>query len=425
MSENEILVGLDIGTTKIVCIVGVMSVDKKIEILGFDRDTSKDAVLAGEIINIDKAVSSIIRTVSRASSESNVRIKIVHVGIAGKHITSFHTRGQRIRDNSEKEITKEDIDILLRDMYNIVIGPSEEIIHIIPQKYTIDGKHDIKEPIGMQGAQIEGSFHIVTGNTNAIRFIGRSIQKAGLEVDSLTLEPIASAEAVLTEEEKEEGVILIDIGGGTTDLAIFQNGILVHTSIIPMAGEIITSDIKKAFKIMPEQAEKLKIKFGQAIPEQINSNEFVKIDGKRGFKDTMVSIKNLSLVINSRLNEIFENIIFEIKLSGYKDKILGGIVLTGGSANLNQLPEFAYSFTKINTRIGLPNEFLQKGYNKKFDDPSLSTAIGLLINGFNSINTKNEQIIEKGDSIIDKLNIFFEKIRKWLGDDQKLDDFEG
>jgi cell division protein FtsA len=261
METSEIVVGLDIGTTKIACIVGRKNEHGKLEVLGMGKSESI-GVIRGVVANIDDTVRSIRKAVEEAEQKSGISIDIVNVGIAGQHIKSIQHRGMRTRNSVEDEINQSDIDALIDDMHKLVMLPGEEIVHVIPQEYIVDNEQGIKNPIGMSGVRLEANFHIITGQIAAAKNIKRCIDKADLDVQGIVLEPLASSEAVLTEEEKEAGVVLVDIGGGTSDLAIFQDGIIRHTAVIPFGGNVITEDIKTGCTIMKKQAEQLKMKFG-------------------------------------------------------------------------------------------------------------------------------------------------------------------
>mgnify|MGYP006217800115 FL=1 len=357
MDAPEIVVGLDIGTTKIACLVGRKTEHGKIEILGVGKAPSL-GVTRGVVSNIEKTVQSIRAAVEEAEAKSGIEINVVNVGIAGQHIKSLQHRGMITRDTIDEEISQKDVDELIDDMYKLVMMPGEEIIHVLPQEYIVDREPGIKDPIGMSGVQLEANFHIITGQIAAAKNIFKCVNKAGLEVAELILEPLASSSAVLSEEEKEAGVALIDIGGGTTDIAIFHDGIIRHTAVIPFGGNVITEDIKEGCTIMHRQAELLKTKFGAALPQATQDNEIVCIPGLRGRDPKEISVKNLANIISARMSEIIEHIYFEIKNSGFDKKLIGGIVVTGGGSQLkhiNQLMEFT---TGIDSRVGYPNEHL-------------------------------------------------------------------
>ena len=325
MESSEIVVGLDIGTTKIVAIVGRRNEFDKIEILGMGKSESY-GVARGVVQNIDKTVEAIRTAVAEAEAKSGVNIKVVNVGIAGQHIKSVQHRGIKTRSSIEDEISQNDIDSLIDDMFRLVMQPGEEIIHVLPQEYIIDNEQGIKNPIGMSGIRLEANFHIITGQTAAAKNIYKCVQKAGLEVSELMLEPLASADAVLSDEEKEAGVVLVDIGGGTTDVAIFQDGIIRHTAVIPFGGNVITEDIKEGCTIIKSQAELLKIKFGSALANENQENEIVSIPGLRGRPHKEISIRNLSSIIQARMEEIIEHVFYEIKNSGYEKKLIAGML---------------------------------------------------------------------------------------------------
>jgi cell division protein FtsA len=319
--------------------------------------------------------------VEEAERESGVNIRLVNVGIAGQHIKSLQHRGIRTRKNMDEEITRADIDALVEDMYKLVMLPGEEIIHALPQEFTVDSESGIKEPIGMCGIRLEANFHIITGQITAIKNIYQCVTKAGLAVDALTLEPLGSAAAVLSDEEKEAGVVLVDIGGGTTDIAIFQDGIIRHTAVIPFGGNIITEDIKQGCTIMRNQAELLKVKFGSALATENKDNEIVCIPGLKGRDPKEISLKNLASIIQARMEEIVEHVYYEIRNSGFEKQLIGGIVLTGGGSQLKHMKQLVEYVTGMDCRIGYPNEHVSKASNENMLIPAMSTGVGLVING--------------------------------------------
>jgi cell division protein FtsA len=381
MDAPEIVVGLDIGTTKIACIVGRKTENGKIEILGMGKSPSV-GVTRGVVSNIEKTVHSIRTAVEEAEAKSGIEINVVNVGIAGQHIKSLQHRGMITRNNSDTEIGQQDIDSLIEDMYKLVMMPGEEIIHVLPQEYIIDRQSGIKDPIGMAGVQLEANFHIITGQIAAAKNIYKCVAKAGLEVAELILEPLASSSAVLSEEEKEAGVVLVDIGGGTTDVAIFHDGIIRHTAVIPFGGNVITEDIKEGCTIMHRQAELMKTKFGTAFPHGSQENEIVCIPGLRGRDPKEISIKNLSSIINARITEMIEHVYYEIKNSGYEKKLIGGIVITGGGSQLKHITQLSEYITGMDTRIGYPSEHLSSNSNINVTSPLFATGVGLVAKGF-------------------------------------------
>lgn len=421
--ESEIIVGLDIGTTKIAAIVGQRNENGKIEILGFGRSDSI-GVKRGVVANIEDTVQSIVAAVKEAEARSDSNIMTVNVGIAGQHIKSIQYRGSIIRPNSEVEISQEDIDGLTDSMYKLAMNPGEEIIEAIPQEYTVDGEVGIKQPKGMLGHTLEANFHIITGQTVAARNILKCVKKANLNVDSLLMEPLASAEAVLSDEEKEAGVALVDIGGGTTDIAIFQDGIIRHTAVIPFGGDIITEDIKEGCTIIKKHAEDLKVKFGSALASENRDEEIVAIPGLRGRPPKEITLKNLASIIQARMEEIIEHIHFEIKNSGYEKKLIAGIVLTGGGALLKHITQLTEFMTGMDTRIGYPNEHLAPGTPEEMASPMYSTGIGLVIIGLKRYekemikNDKGEKTDKRQKSEVKKqTKSFLDKIKKFFEED--------
>ena len=385
MEQDNFAVGLDIGTTKIVAMIGKPNEYGKIEMLGIGNAKSL-GVHRGVVNNITQTIQSIQQAIEEAESVSDLKIKEVVVGIAGQHIRSLHHSDYITRPNSEAVIDETDIDKLISQVHKLVMLPGEEIIHVLRQDYKVDGQGEIKAPIGMYGGRLEANFHVVVGQVSSIRNIGRCIKSAGLELANITLEPLASADAVLSQEEKEAGVALIDIGGGTTDLAIFKDGIIRHTAVIPFGGNVITEDIKEGCSIIEKQAELLKTKFGSAWPGENKENEIVSIPGLRGRDPKEITLKNLSKIIHARVVEIIEQVYLEIKNYGHdetKKKLIAGIVLTGGGAELKHIKQLVEYITGMDTRIGYPNEHLAGNSDVDLLSPSFATAVGLLMKGLN------------------------------------------
>ena len=390
MNKDNIAVGLDIGTTKIVAMIGKKNEYGKLEILGVGKSKSL-GVHRGVVNNITQTIQSIQQAVTDAENDSGYKINDVVVGIAGQHIRSIQHSDYISRPNAEEVIGDADIDTLIGQVHKLAMLPGEEIIHVLPQEFKIDGQAEIKEPIGMYGGRLESSFHVVVGQAASIRNLGRCVKSAGLELSGLTLEPLASADAVLSQEEKEAGVALIDIGGGTTDLAIFKDGIIRHTAVIPFGGNVITEDIKEGCSIIEKQAELLKTRFGSAWPGENKDNEIVSIPGLRGREPKEISLKNLSKIIHARVVEIIEQVYAEIKLYGHEDpkkKLIAGIVLTGGGAQLQHIKQLVEYITGMDTRIGYPNEHLAGDSNEELSSPLYATAVGLVMNSIRN-NTKS------------------------------------
>ncbi len=390
MNKDTIAVGLDIGTTKIVAMIGRKNEYGKLEILGVGKAKSL-GVHRGVVNNITQTIQSIQQAVLEAESDSGYKINDVVVGIAGQHIRSIQHSDYISRPNAEEVIGEVDIDVLIGQVHKLAMLPGEEIIHVLPQEFKVDGQSEIKEPIGMYGGRLESSFHVVVGQAASIRNLGRCVKSSGLELSGLTLEPLASADAVLSQEEKEAGVALIDIGGGTTDLAIFKDGIIRHTAVIPFGGNVITEDIKEGCSIIEKQAELLKVKFGSAWPGENKDNEIVSIPGLRGREPKEISLKNLSKIIHARVVEIIEQVYAEIKLYGHDDpkkKLIAGIVLTGGGAQLKHIKQLVEYITGMDTRIGYPNEHLAGNSEEELSSPLYATAVGLVMNSIRN-NTKS------------------------------------
>ncbi|CAM1334035.1 cell division protein FtsA [Tenacibaculum aestuariivivum] len=398
MENNKVAVGLDIGTTKIVAMIGRKNEYDKLEILGIGKAKSL-GVKRGVVNNITQTIKSIQQAVEEAQSVSGQKIESVVVGIAGQHIRSLHHSDYITREKSDEVINEGDIESLVNQVHKLVMLPGEEIIHVLPQDYKVDSQSDIKEPIGMYGGRLEANFHVVVGQVSSIRNIGRCVKSAGLQLSEITLEPLASAAAVLSQEEKEAGVALIDIGGGSTDLAIFKDGIIRHTAVIPFGGNVITDDIKEGCSIIEKQAELLKVKFGSAWPGENKETEIVSIPGLRGREPKEITLKNLSKIIHARVQEIIEHVYLEIKNYGHetqKGKLIAGIVLTGGGSELKHLRQLVEYATGMDVRIGYPNEHLAGDSDDVLSSPSYATAVGLLMEGLQkkSYEVITEPIVE-------------------------------
>jgi cell division protein FtsA len=391
--ENNIIVGLDIGTTKIAVLVGRRNEYGKIEIIGRGKAESL-GVRKGQVLNIDQTVTAIVTAVEQASAEANVDIKVVNVGIAGQHIRSMQHRGIRIRKNVEEEITREDVNELIEDMFKLVMQPGEEIIHVLPQEFIVDNEPGIKDPVGMAGVRLEANFHIITGQVGPINNLVRCVRKAGLQVQELVLEPLASAEAVLSDDEKEAGVALIDIGGGTTDIAIFHEGIIRHSAVIPFGGNVVTDDIKTAFNIIRTQAELLKVKFGSAVSDENRDNEIVSIPGLRGREPKEVSLRNLASIIEARMEEILHHVMYEIKNSGYEKRLGAGIVITGGGSQLRHIIQLTEFQSGEVVKLGYPTEHLAAG-SDEIKSPMYATGVGLVIVGMKQWDRKHPRQVQE------------------------------
>ncbi len=423
-SQERIIVGLDIGTTKVCAIVGRANQYGKVDILGMGKVSSHGGVTRGVVSNIDKTVLAIQEAIKEAAQKSNVDIRKVQVGIAGAHINSLQHKGMVIRNDRESEINKDDLEKLENDMFKLAVKPGDRIIHVLPQDYTVDDEPGILDPVGMSGVKLEGNFHIITGQISAAKNIYKCVEKSGLKVSELALEPLASAEAVLSREELEAGVVLVDIGGGTTDVAIFHDGIIRHTAIIPYGGNIITEDIKEGCNVMKAHAEALKIKFGSALANELSENEIVSIPGIRGREPREISLKNLSMIIQARVEEILELVYYEIKASNVKN-LAGGIVLTGGGSQLKHISQLAEFITGLDARIGYPNEHLAKGMVDEVKSPIYATSVGLVLRGLaeerSLINNVAGSVEE---AVTPRKSPLLERIKDWLKDEADVPDYK-
>jgi cell division protein FtsA len=384
--KEQYVAAIDIGTTKIVAIVGKKNENGKIEILGLSKALSK-GVKRGVVLNIEETVNAIQTTVDDVQKRSGVLFSEVFVGIAGQHIKSMKNRGYIIREAYDDEIQKEEVFRLIEDMHKIHIDIGEEIIHVIPQNFIVDNETGVKSPIGMCGRRLEANFHIVIGQVAAAKNIEKCIRKANLTVKDMILEPLASSDAVLTDDEKEAGVVLVDIGGGTTDVAVYYDNIIRHTAVIPFGGNVVTKDIKEGCAILQRHAEQLKIQYGSALGDIAPDDKVVSIPGISGREPKEISFKSLAYIIQSRMEEIIDAVNFEIQNSGYADKLAAGVVITGGGAMLKHLPQLMKFKTAMDVRIGLPNEHLAGTAKNEINQPMYATSVGLIMRGFEYLET--------------------------------------
>ena len=416
---SDIIVGLDIGTTKIAIMVGRKNQYGKLEILATAKATS-NGVARGIVANIDQTVNSIKEAIEEIKQKSNIIINEVFVGIAGQHIKSLQHRGQIVREKIDIEINNSDLDRLKSNMFKLITIPGEEVIHVIPQEYTVDGEDSIHDPRGMAGVKLEANFHVITAQVGAVRNIMRCVEKANLKPKELVLEPFASAVATLDSDEKREGVALVDIGGGTTDVAIFLDNIIRHTAVIPFGGNVITKDIKSGLQILEKQAELLKIKFGSAMYTEDQENVVVSIPGLRGREPKEIAVKNLTEIIGSRMKEIIDLVYHEIKVSGYENKLMTGIVLTGGGSQLRNLKQLVAYITGKETRIGYPNEHLSSESKDTVVSPMYSTGVGLVLKGFehSKKESKNININEQDDYRQNLSGGIIDKLKEWFTEEE-------
>jgi cell division protein FtsA len=387
--ENPVIVGLDIGTTKIAAIVAQRDQFGKLKILGVGKVPSY-GVTRGEVTNIKHTTDAIIEAIKEAERQSNFEIKSVFVGIAGQHISSKQSRDIYTLGNADEEITREDLRQMVQNMHRIALEPGERIITVLPQEFSVDNSHNIIDPVGMCGSRLEANFHIITGKVTAAQNIKKCVEKAGLKMTGLFLEPLASSAAVLQNDELEAGVVLVDIGGGTTDVAIFKSKIIRHTAVIPFAGNIITEDIMEGCKLLRPQAEKLKTSFGSALPGETHENEIISIPGIAGRDRKEISMRTLAHIINARMEEIFAQVYFEIKSSGYANSLNAGIVVTGGGSQLKHLKQLIEYSTGLSARIGYPTSYLAKDNKDELKHPMFSTGLGLVLEGYKEFDGMKE-----------------------------------
>jgi len=398
MSQNEapIIVGLDIGTTKIAAIAGRKNEHGKLEILGFGLAKS-NGVQHGQVLNIDQTIKAIQQALQNClESNSELEISEVYVGIAGHHIKSLQTRGDMVRQDSENEIKRWEIDQLIENQRKTFIPAGDQIIDVIPQDFHVDNIQNIKDPVGYNGVKVGANFHIITGDKNAIRNINRAVDKSGLSTKDLVLQPLASASAVMSEIDMEAGVAILDIGGGTSDLAVFYEGILKHTAVIPFGGENITNDIRLGLGVLKQQAEAMKVQFGSALADEAKANAYITIPGLKGMPAKEISVKNLAQIIQARMGEILDFVSYHLKQVGLDNRALnGGVILTGGGSQLKHLIQLTEYITGLNARIGLPNEHLAPNHIEELKKPMYSTCIGLILKGYSDYEHKYKEFTDK------------------------------
>ncbi len=398
--SRPIIVGLDIGTTKIAAIAGRKNEFGKLEILGFGRSESA-GVNHGVVMNIEQCIRSIEQAIEQCMlSNPNLEINEVYVGIAGQHIKSLQTRGDRVRINTDEEITKEDIDLLVKDQYKTYIPAGDQIIDIVPQEFSVDNMQTAMSPIGMSGVKIGANFHIITGDRNAIRNIKRCVDKSKLRTKDLVLQPLASAAAVMNDEDLEAGVAIVDIGGGTTDMAVFYDGILKHTAVIPYAGVNITNDIRSGLGVLRAQAEAMKVQFGMALADEANAHAYITIPGLRGLPPKEISVKNLANIIQARMEEILSHVVYQLKQVNLDTKLHGGVILTGGGSMLKHLIQLTEYVTGLGARIGYPNEHLAGSHSETLMSPVYSTCIGLILRGYHDYENGKQPFAASGGNMI-------------------------
>jgi cell division protein FtsA len=413
MSER-IIVGLDIGTTKVCAVVASITSDNKVNILGIGKAPS-DGLNRGVVVNIEKTVHAIKTAVQQAELASGIQVQSVNVGIAGDHIRSNRSKGVITINNRDNEIRREDVNRLILDCQNIALPSDYKIIHVIPQEYIVDGQDGINDPIGMSGMRMEAEVHIITGLVSAIKNMHRCVERAGYEVADLILEPLASSYAVLDQEEREAGVVLVDIGGGTTDVAIFQDNTIRHSAVVAIAGQKVTDDIRIGLSVLEDQAEKLKREHGVAFSDLIYEDEVLTIPGISGRPPKEIKKSVLSKIIQARMEEILEIVAIEIKRSGFASQLSAGVVITGGGSLLKGVPQLANEILGMDAKIGVPIG-LTDGLVNEVKSPIYSTGVGLVRYVIDNGTRQNNSILNtpksgKSDDLVEKIT---NRMKSWF-----------
>lgn len=415
-NENErIVVGLDIGTTKVCAVVASIDDRDRIHILGVGKAAS-EGLNRGVVVNIDKTVNAIKTAVEQAQLASGIEVNSVNVGIAGDHIRSIRSKGVITINNRDKEITVQDVERLLEDCQRIMLPPDQQILHVIPQEFVVDGQDGISDPVGMSGMRMEAEVHIITGLVSAAKNLYRCVERAGFQVADIILEPLASSYAVLDDEEKEAGVVLVDIGGGTTDLAVFQDNTIRHTAVIAIAGKKVTDDIRMGLSVLDDQAEKLKQKHGECFVDMIEEDESIIIPGIAGRPPKEITKSILAKIIQARMEEILEIIAIEVKRSGYVDSLSAGIVLTGGGALIRNICPLANEVLGMDAKIGKPLG-LAGGLTEEVNNPMYATSVGLVLHALKTGGMESQAMVpssSKGSGVEKVMNNITDRMKSWF-----------
>ena len=404
VETENMIVGLDIGTSKVVAIVGKRKMDGTIEVVGIGSHPSR-GLKRGVVVNIETTVQAIQRAVEEAELMAGCRIHSVYAGIAGSHIKSLNSHGiVAIRD---REVTQADIDRVIDAAQAVAIPADQKILHILPQEFVIDSQEGIKEPMGMSGVRLEAKVHLVTCAVNAAQNIEKCVKRCGLEVDDIILEQLASSHAILTEDEKELGVAVVDIGGGTTDIAVFTGGAIRHTAVIPIAGDQVTNDIAMALRTPTQNAEEIKIKYACALTQLAGADETIKVPsvGDRAPRD--LSRQALAEVVEPRYEELFTLVQSELRRSGFEDLIPAGIVITGGSSTMEGVVELAEEIFHMPVRLACPQAV--SGMTEVVNNPIYATGVGLLIHGFHQMDLGRTPVMkgEEAPSLLERMKSWF------------------
>ena len=402
--DKNLIVGLDIGTSKIVAIVAELQPEGTVKVIGLGQHISR-GLKKGVVINIESTMQSIQRALEEAELMADCKINNVYTGIAGSHIKSLNSHGMvKIKD---AEVSQMDVDRVIETARAIALPADQQILHILTQEFIIDGQEDVREPLGMSGMKLEVKVHIVTGAVAAAQNIVKCIKRCGIEVSDLILQPLASSLAVLTEDEKELGVCLVDIGGGTTDIAVFKQGAIRHTAVVPIAGDQMTNDVAVAFRTPTQSAEDIKIKHGCALRQLADSREIVEVPGVDGREPRQLSVQTLAEVLEPRVVELYEMVLNELRRSGMEDMIASGIVITGGSAMMRGMVELGEEIFHMPVRMGLPRYV--GGLSEVVSNPRYATGVGLVLMG--------KQQLERhlsGQMEINSFARMVEKMKSWF-----------
>lgn len=413
--NERIVVGLDIGSTKVCAVVSSIDEQNQIHILGVGKAPS-DGLNRGVVVNIDKTVNAIRSAVEQAELASGIEVNAVNVGIAGDHIRSIRSKGVITINNKDKEITLRDVERLLEDCQRIMLPPDQQIIHVIPQEFVVDGQDGISDPVGMSGMRMEAEVHIITGLVSAAKNIYRCVERAGYQVADIILEPLASSYAVLDDEEKEAGVVLVDIGGGTTDLAVFQDNTIRHTAVIAIAGKKVTDDIRVGLSVLDDQAEKLKREHGECYIEMIDEDEVITVPGIAGRPPKEITKSILAKIIQARMEEIMEIVAIEVKRSGYADTLSAGMVLSGGGSLIRNTCPLANEVLGMDAKIGRPLG-LSGGLIDEVNSPLYATAVGLVIHALKSGTAGAESMIpasNRGAGVEKVMTQIADRMKSWF-----------
>lgn len=408
--ERNLIVGLDIGTSKVVCLVGEIKTDNSIEIIGIGSHPSR-GLKKGVVVNIESTVKSIQRAVEEAELMAGCEIHSVYAGIAGSHVRSLNSHG--IVAIRNKEVTPEDVERVIDAARAVAIPADQKILHILPQEFIIDNQEGIREPVGMSGVRLEAKVHIVTGADSAAQNIVKCVQRCGLSVDDVVLEQLASSYAVLADDEKELGVCLVDIGGGTTDIAVFSGGAIRYTAVIPIAGDQVTNDIAVSLRTPTQYAEEIKMKYACALSKLARADETIEVPSVGDRPSRRLARQTLAEVVEPRYEELFQMVNLELQRSGYSEVIAAGVVLTGGSSKMEGAVELAEEVLHVPVRLGTPQHIT--GLADVVRNPIYATGVGLLLYGRDNYIRSNRRDLP----MVGQLNVrnLFDKVKGWFNGD--------